>query len=30
MVAITAVSDVGQTIVNVFWSVIAASIPAVP
>jgi Flp pilus assembly pilin Flp len=30
LVAVSAVTEVGQTIVNVFWSVIAASIPAVP
>jgi Flp pilus assembly pilin Flp len=30
MVAVAAVSEVGTTILNVFWSVIAAGIPAVP
>ena len=27
LVAVTAISEVGQTIVNVFWAVIAAAIP---
>lgn len=30
LVAVTAVSEVGTTILNVFWSVIAAGIPAAP
>ena len=30
LVAVGAVTEVGQTIVGVFWSVIAASIPVVP
>ena len=30
LVAVTAVSEVGTTILNVFWSVIAAGIPATP
>lgn len=30
LVAVAAVSEVGQTITNVFWSVIAASIPSAP
>lgn len=30
LVAVSAVTQVGETIVGVFWSVIAASIPAVP
>jgi Flp pilus assembly pilin Flp len=30
LVAVSAVTEVGQTIVNVFWSVIASSIPATP
>jgi Flp pilus assembly pilin Flp len=30
LVAVSAVSEVGQTIINVFWSVIAGSIPATP
>jgi len=30
LVAVTAVSNVGSTIVDVFWDVIAAAIPATP
>ena len=30
LVAVTAISDVGQTIVTVFWDVIAAAIPETP
>ena len=30
LVAVTAISDVGSTIVNVFWDVIAAAIPETP
>ena len=30
LVAVSAVSQVGTTILNVFWSVIAAGIPAAP
>ena len=30
VVAASAVTEVGQTIINVFWSVIAGSIPATP
>jgi Flp pilus assembly pilin Flp len=30
LVAVGAVSQVGETIVNVFWDVIAAAIPATP
>jgi Flp pilus assembly pilin Flp len=30
LVAVTAISDVGSTIVNVFWDVIAAAIPKTP
>jgi Flp pilus assembly pilin Flp len=30
LVAVTAVSEIGTTILNVFWSVIAAGIPATP
>jgi Flp pilus assembly pilin Flp len=30
LVAVSAITEVGQTIVGVFWSVIAASIPVVP
>ena len=30
LVAVSAVSQVGTTILNVFWSVIAAGIPATP
>ena len=30
LVAVTAITNVGQTIMGVFWSVIAASIPVVP
>ena len=30
LVAVSAVTEVGTTILNVFWSVISATIPSVP